>query len=144
MGIRVTSGLISLVAAGAGVGGAIANATLAIPMPVGNPPQGGVRMVIKRIAWWSGIGINAQLLIGYADRTLAGALFRQVLPTIAMLPNLNDEWQDPPLAGNTRQGFMIDTTATTGSLGDIYVECPTAGIGAAPANVFVVIEAEEL
>lgn len=142
MGKRVSSGLISLVAAAAGNGGAIASAVIAIPMPVGNPPQGPVNVVIKKIAWWSNFGLNAQLLIGYGDRTVAGSLFRQVFPTILMINGQPDHWDDPPIMGNSPEGFKIDLTAVTGTLGDIYVECPTAGIGAAPNNVFVVVEAE--
>ncbi|MDP2730326.1 MAG: hypothetical protein Q8O55_07580 [Dehalococcoidales bacterium] len=138
----VSTGLQSIIAVGAGVGGAIANAILAIPMPIGNPPQGMVKMVIKKIAWYSNMGVNATLLIGYGDRTIAGSLFRQVLPTITMINGFSGVWDDVPIAGNIREGFMIDMTAVTGTLGDIYIECPTVGIGAAPNNVFVTMDVE--
>lgn len=142
MGKLISSGLQSIVAVGAGVGGAIANAILAVPMPTGNPPQGGVRMVIRKISWYQNCGVNATLLIGYGDRTVAGSLFRQVLPTIIMINGIHDEWQNPPIAGNTSEGFMIDTTGVTGTLGDIYIESPTVGIGVAPNNAFVTLEVE--
>ncbi len=138
----ISTGLQSIVAVGGGIGGAIANAILAMPMPVGNPPQGMTKMVIKKIAWYHTMGVNATLLIGYGDRTVAGSLFRQVLPTIMMINGFHDVWDDVPLAGNTREGFMIDMTAVTGSLGDIYIECPTVGIGAAPNNVQVIMDVE--
>jgi len=138
----VSSGIQSIVAVGAGVGGAIANAILAFPMPIGNPPQGMVKMVIKRIAWYQNMGVNATLLVGYADRTIGGALFRQVLPTIQMINGSHDMWDNIPMAGNTHEGFMIDMTATTGTLGDIYIECPTAAIGVAPNNVQVIMDVE--
>ncbi len=144
MGQRISSGLRSLIAVGAGNGGAIANAVLAVEMPTGNPPQGAVRMVIRKIAWMNNIGINGTLLVGYADRTGGGALFRQVFPNIMMVNGIQDEWVDPPIMGNAREGFMIDTTLITGTLGDIYIECPTVGIGAVPNNVFVVVEVELL
>ncbi len=144
MGKMISSGLQSIVAVGAGNGGAITNAILAVVMPIGNPPQGPVKMVIRKIAWYNSIGINGTLLIGYGDRTLAGSVFRQVFPTIFMVNAITDEWVDPPIMGNTREGFMIDLTAVTGSLGDIYIECPTVGIGVVPNNVFVTLEVELL
>ncbi len=142
MGKRVSSGLLSIIAVGAGVGGAIANAYNAIPMPVGNPPQGGVKIVVKKLAWYHALGFGATLLIGYGDRTVAGSLFRQVFPTINMVSGQFGWWDDPPIMGNTPEGFMIDTTAVTGTLGNVLIESPTAGIGAAPNNVFVIVEAE--
>lgn len=142
MGKIISSGLRSLIAVGAGNGGAIGNAILAVEMPIGNPPQGAAKLVIRKIAWMNNIGVNGQLLLGYADRTGGGALFRQVFPNVMMVNGIQDEWQNPPIMGNTREGFMVDTTLITGSLGDIYVECTTAGIGAAPNNVFVIVEAE--
>lgn len=138
----ISTGLQSIVAQGAGVGGAIANAILAMPMPIGNPPQGMVKMVIKKIAWYSNFGVNGTLLIGYGDRTIGGSLFRQVLPSITMINGISGVWDDVPIAGNTREGFMIDMTATTGTLGDIYIECPQAAVGAAPNNVFVTMDVE--
>ncbi len=138
----VSTGLQSIVAVGAGVAGLVTNAILAMPMPVGNPPQGMVKMVIKKIAWFQNMGVNATLLIGYGDRTLAGSLFRQVLPTITMINGFSGVWDDVPIAGNTREGFAIDLTGVTGTLGDIYIECPTVGIGVAPNNVQVIMDVE--
>ena len=143
MGKRIQSGLLTLTALGAGNGGAITNATRAIAMPAGNPPQGAVRLVVRKVAWYNQIGINGILLIGYGDRTVVGSLFRQVYVPIRMVNDVDDVLEDPPLMGNTPEGFMIDTTAVTGTLGDIYVECTTAGIGAG-TPVFVVVEAEML
>lgn len=144
MGKLISSGLQSIVAVGAGNGGAIANAILAVPMPVGLPPQGAVKMVIRKISWYLGLGINATLLIGYGDRTVAGSLFRQVFPTILMVTGVHDEWRNPPIMGNTREGFMIDVTPVTGTLGDIYIESPTVGIAGVPNNAFVILEVELL
>jgi len=144
MGKIVSSGLQSIVAVGAGVGGAIANAILAYPMPVGSPPQGATRMVIRKVAWYQNCGVNATLLIGYGDRTVAGSLFRQVATTIVMINGATDVWDDPPIWGNTPEGFMIDLTAVTGTLGDIYIESPTVGVGAVPNNVFVTLDVELL
>jgi hypothetical protein len=142
MGKRVSSGLLTLTAVGAGNGGAITNAVRAIPMPTGNPPQGAVRLVVRKIAWYNQIGINGILLVGYGDRTVAGSLFRQVYVPITIVNGV-DDMLEPPIFGNTPEGFMIDTTAVTGTLGDIYVECTTVGIGVA-TPVFVVVEAEML
>jgi len=140
MGQIYSSGLLSLVAVGAGDGGAIANAIMAFQMPT--IPATGVKLIVRRVAWRNRIGINADLLIGYADRTVAGALFRLVFPRIRMVNGVADEWTDMPIMGNTREGFMIDTAAVTGSLGDIYVETDTAGVGAAPLNVEVTMDVE--
>ncbi len=112
-------------------------------MPVGNPPQGAVRLVIRKIAWRNRIGINGDLLIGFGDRTVAGSLFRQVFPRILMVNGVHDEWVAPPIMGNTREGFMVDTTAVTGTLGDIYVESDTVGIAGGTPVEFT-IEAEIL
>lgn len=144
MGKLISSGLQSIVAVGAGNGGAIANAILAVPMPVGLPPQGAVKMVIRKIAWHQVCGVNAILLIGYGDRTVVGSLFRQVGPPILMVNGVDDHWDNPPIMGNAREGFMIDVTPVTGTLGDIYIESPTVGIAGVPNNAFVILEVELL
>lgn len=138
MGVRISGPLVSLVAVGAGIGGAVANAGTAHILSTGK------RAVIKKIMWRSGGG-NRDLLIGYGDLTAAGSLFRQVLPNIQMLANIDGEMDESeiPNGGNTPEGFQADTTVPTGTSGNILVETDTAGVGAIPNNVQVRIEVEE-
>ena len=140
MGVRLSSGIISLVAISAGDGGAIANNVLSWNLSTGK------RAVLKKILWRNRTGGNGNLLVGYADRTVAGALFRQVLGSILMVNGVDGELreEDLPICGNSREGFVIDTTAVTGTIGDIYLGTDCAGVGAAPGNVQVVLEVEEV
>lgn len=141
MGVRLSSGLVSITAVGGGDGVALgvvgANPTAWTLSP-------GKRAVIKKIAWRNRIGVNANLLIGFGDRTVAGSIFRQVFPSILMVNGVIDELTEEaiPIMGNSREGFVADTTAVTGTTGAIIVETDGAA-GAAPADVQVIIEVEE-
>ncbi len=140
MGQRLTGGLVSLVAVGAGNGGAITNARQAWILSPGSPR----RAIIRKIMWRNRTVGDGNLLVGYADRTAGVNLFRQVLPSILMLAGFNDELTERqlPICGNTPQGFAIDLTAITGTVGDIWVETDCA-VAAAPNDVQVIIEVEE-
>lgn len=140
MGRRLSTGLISIVATGAGDGGAVTNAQTAWSL------SSGKRAIIRKIRWRNRSGANANLLIGYGDLTPAGSLFRQVFPSILMLAGTDGELTEDqiPIMGNSREGFAADTTAVTGTTGDILVETDAAGVGAAPNDVQVIMEIEEV
>lgn len=152
MGVRLSSGLVTITAVGGGnnvvLGAVAANPTAWTLSP-------GKRAVIKKVAWRNGIGVNANLLIGYGDRTVAGSVFRQVFPNILMVNGFDGELreEDLPIMGNGvgyagvggtggTEGFVADTTPVTGTTGAIIVETDGAA-GAYPANVQVIIEVEE-
>ena len=88
--------------------------------------------------------MNANLLIGYGDLTVAGSVFRQVMPSILMVNGVDGVLTEAeiPVVGNGPEGFAADTTPVTGSLGNIIIETDGAA-GAAPLDVQVVIEVEE-
>ena len=152
MGVRLSSGLVAITAVGAGNNanlGAVANNPTAWILSIGK------RAVIKKIMWRNGIGVNANLLIGYGDRTVAASVFRQVFPNILMVNGIDGELTEGeiPIMGNgvggtalvpggATQGFVADTTPVTGTVGNIIVETDGAA-GAYPANVQVIIELEE-
>lgn len=144
MGIIHSTGLLSIIATGAGVGGAIANAITAFTMPT----QHAAKLIPRRIRWRNRSGVAANLLIGYGDRTLAGSLFRQVFPSIWMLNGIDDELVDLPIMGNTPEGFMVDTRPTpavapfVGTLGNILIETDSALVAAAPGDVQVIMDIE--
>jgi len=139
MGVRISSGLQSIVAVGGGVGALVATGGI-----TAHPLSLNKRAVIKRIMWRNRIGVNANLLIGYGDLTVAGSLFRQVMPSILMVNGIDGELTEAeiPVVGNGPEGFVADTTPVTGSLGNIVIETDGAA-GAAPLDVQVVIEVEE-
>ena len=88
---------------------------------------------LLRVHWTNRNAAASALRIGYL--TLAAA-FVQVHPDIIMLAGFDDEVVFPwPGPGNTRYGFAADTTAITGSLGNIIIQCSVAG--AAPADIQV-------
>lgn len=97
----------------------------------------GKKAKIKKISWINRTVGNGFLRIGYL--TLAAA-FVPVLHDILMV-SLIDDWMEPPICGNDRDGFVADTTALTGTLGYIVAQATVAG--AAPADVQVVLEVEE-
>lgn len=138
MGVRISGPLISLEAIGAGIGGAVTNAGTAHTLSTGK------RAVIKKIVWLNRAA-TGRLLIGFGDRTVTGSLFRQTLPSILMLSGIDGEMGEDeiPNGGNTPEGFQTDTTAVTGTIGNILVETDAVGVGAAPVNVQVRIEVEE-
>ena len=137
MGVRTSSGLISIVAAGVV---APSNATTLWTLSAGK------RAVIRKIRWINRTVGLAFLRIGYDDRVAApgGPNFVQVLPDILMVNGVDDHMteEELPICGNMQEGFALDNTALTGSTGDIMAEASAAG--AAPADVQVEIEVEEL
>lgn len=137
MGVRLSSGLISIIAAGVV---APSNAsTLWLLSP-------GKRAIIKKIMWINRTGGGGFLRIGYDDRVapVAGPNFTQVLPDILMVAGVDGAMreEDLPICGNTREGFAVDTTANTGTVGNIMAESSVGG--AAPNDVMVEIEVEEI
>jgi len=100
----------------------------------------GRRAVIRKIRFHNRTGGNGVLRIGYT--TLAAA-FVQVLPDITMLNGLDDAWDEEhiPIGGNYPEGFAADTTAGTGTLGDIIIRSDVGG--AIPNDVQVTLEVEE-
>lgn len=139
MGVRITTGLQSIVAVGGGDGVAVGAAGI-----TAHTLSLGKRAVIKRIMWRNRIGVNANLLIGHGDLTVAGSVFRQVMPSILMVNGVDGVLTEAeiPVVGNGPEGFAADTTPVTGSLGNIIIETDGAA-GAAPLDVQVVIEVEE-
>ena len=139
MSVRMTGGLVRCVALGAGDGGAVANAVTAWVLSIGK------RAVIKKLLWRNQVGVNADLLVGYGDRTAAGSLFRQVLPIIRCVNGVDGELteEELPICGNSPEGFIADTTIPTGTVGNILVETTTDGVGAGtPLEVIVEVEEE--
>lgn len=143
MGDRLSSGLVSITAVGAGDGVVLG---VAAANPTAWTLSTGKRAIIKKIAWRNRAGANGNLLIGFGDRTVAGSIFRQVFPSILMLNGVDGEIGEEalPVMGNSREGFANDGTVTTGTTGNIIVETDIAGVGAAPGNVQVIIELEEV
>ena len=96
---------------------------------------------VKKIMAWNGQGANVDLVIGYDD---VGGVWVPCSPPFVCIPALDNEWAeaDIPIFGNTTEGFLIDTTLVTGFAGVIAARASAAG--AAPANVLVVVEFEEL
>lgn len=137
---RLSSGLISIEAVGGGNGvvlGAAANNPTAFTLPTGK------RAVIKKIWWRNRIGVNANLLIGFGDRTVAGSIFRLAGPRILMVNGIDGQLDENeiPIFGNSSQGFIADTTVPTGTTGAIILETDgAAGTEAAGTNVHVVLE----
>lgn len=99
------------------------------------------RAIIKKIRWHNRVPANGMLRVGYLN---PAAVFVQVLPDILMTAGVDDALNeaDIPIVGNGPEGFVADTTAGTGTTGDIYCESTVAG--AAGVNVHVVIEVEEI
>ena len=137
MGVRHTGRLVTLIAVGAGVAGVITNAGTAWILTAGRVA------VIRKIRWHNRSGLNGNLLVGFGDRTVAGSLFRQVLPNIWMINGIDDAIEEAflPIAGNSVNGFQVDTTAVTGSIGNILVESTYATIaGGTPVEVIIEVE----
>lgn len=143
MGVRVSGGLVRIVANCAGDGGAVANTQIAHILSALTP---GKRVRIKKIQWFNQTGNDCRLLVGFGDRTVAGSIFRQVLPRILCLNGIHDglEEGEIPARGNTPLGFQQDATVPTGSIGNILVGTDDGvGIGAAtPLEVIIEVEEE--
>lgn len=141
MGVRLSTGLVSLTAVGNGDGVAIgATGFTAWTLSTGK------RAIIRKIMWRNRTGGNGNLLVGYGDRTVAGSIFRQVMPSIFMVNGIDGELTEVeiPIVGNFIEGFKADTTAVTGTVGNIIVETDCAGVGAAPTDAQVLMEIEEI
>ena len=138
MGTRITGGLQSIIAAGGGDGVAVGlNAQILHTLSPGK------RAVLRRLMWRNRTPADVDLWIGYGDLTVAGSVFRQTVPTILAITGIDGELTEAelPINGNGPEGFSADTTAVTGSTGDILVEASAAG--AAPADVQIMAEVEE-
>lgn len=138
MGIRVSGGLVNAVAIGAD-GGAIANFVAAFTMPT----QEVKRLVIRKIMWRNRTGGNANLFVGYGDRTAVGSLFRRVMPLILMINGFDGELDELniPIAGNRNEGFVQDATIPTGTNGNIMVGTDAAAVGVGtPVEVTLEVE----
>ena len=92
-----------------------------------NPLAPGKKLRIKKLMW-NNIGANGFLRIGYLTNAVA-PVFVQCMPDIQMIagtPDILTE-NEIPICGNTKDGFVIDNTVTTGSLGNIVVQSTIAG-----------------
>ena len=98
------------------------------------------KAVIRKIMAMNRTGAACYLNIGYLNLS---ATFVPVMPPIYLPNNIDVELEEHniPQIGNTVDGFCADTTASTGTLGNIIIQC-TAG-AAAPNNVLVTAEIEE-
>lgn len=134
-GVRYSTGLVRIIALGAGDGGAVANAITLHTLDTGK------RAIIRRLRWRNRTGGGGNLLIGFGDRTGAGSLFRQVFPAIFMVNGIDDGLTEGelPVMGNTPEGFFNETTVPTGSNGNILIETDAAAVG---AGTPVEVEAE--
>lgn len=127
MGTRLTGGIVGLLVA--------ATSYTAWTLSLGK------RAVIRKIMWYNNTGGASVLEVGFLTNA-AVPVFTAVLPRILMV-NGNDG-QIPedqlPIAGNTPEGFQADTTANTGTLGNIIVQ---ATVGGALPTCTCIIEVEE-
>jgi len=102
-------------------------------LPTAITPRGPRTAIITKIMAYNP-GANATLQFGTLDRTVAGALFVQLLPILVAVGTWDNEWLEteiPPIefASNT-------TIGANGRVGDIYVLSSLA-------NVDIVIEVAE-
>jgi len=124
--VRFNTGMTTMVLNGAGDGVAIGANSYTLWTPGANKKLRIMKIMVNNLTL-----ANADLLVGYADLTGAGAVFRQVIPTILTLNGIDVEISeaDIPICGNVPDGFCADTTLVTGSLGAIVCECPTGAAG---------------
>ena len=137
MGTRITGNIQSITGVGGGDGAALANQVTLHTLSTGK------RAVIRKLMITNRTGGNVNVWIGYGDLTVAASVFRQTMPSIFMANGMDTELTEDqiPLNGNTPQGFAADTTAITGSNGNIIAEASNAA--AAPADVQIIAEVEE-
>lgn len=123
------------------VGGPLVSCVVAATSYVLHTLTIGKKAQIQKIMYCNRTAGASLLRIGYLT---LGAVFTQVLPDIYMVPTIDGELSalDIPLCGNAIDGFKSDTTAVTGTLGNIICQCSVAG--AAPADVQVKIEVLEI
>lgn len=125
-GVRLSSGLVSIVAA--------ATSTVLWILSAGK------KAVVKKLIVHNHQGAAVTLQIGHL--TLGGAFTPDVVDFYC-LAGIDNVWTEfeLPIFGNTREGFCADTTPVTGTLGNIIAQASAAG--ADPADVEVCIEVEE-
>ena len=126
--IRVTSRLVSIVAA----------ATSTVLWTISTDK----RAIVKKIWYNNRTGVNTQLRIGYID--VVAAAFQQCTPDILMVAGFDGQITEDelPIFGNTPEGFVADAAVAAGCTGVIVAQSVAAG--AAPLDVQVVIEVEEI
>ena len=88
---------------------------------------------IRKIMWYNGVGADSLLQIGY---TSLAAAFVQTIPNILCLAGFDGELTEADLPNYE---FRPDTTAGTGTLGDIIAQVTVCPAGA----ITVIIEVEE-
>ena len=137
MGVRITGNMQSIVGVGGGNNAALANQVTLHTLSTGK------RAVIRKLRWCNRTGANVNIWIGYGDLTVAASVFRQTMPDILAVNGVDGELTEEqiPLNGNMPQGFAADTTAITGSNGNILAEASNAA--ADPADVQIIAEVEE-
>lgn len=122
------------------IGGPLTSVTVAATTTLLHTLSTNKKAQIKKIMWNNRTGGNGVLRIGYLT---LGAVFTQVLPDIFMVNGIDGELteDDIPLCGNAADGFKADTTAVTGTLGNIVCQCSVGA--AAPTDVQVKVEVDE-
>lgn len=97
--------------------------------------------LIRKIICTNNQGAPIQLIFGYTN--LAAAWVQVSLPFIA-INALDNTWieDEIPVFGNYQTGWQVDTTALTGWAG--IIACRSSAAAAAPNNVLVQIELEEI
>jgi hypothetical protein len=99
------------------------------------------RGIVRKLHWINRTGGNGFLRVGYLS---LAAAFVQCSPDILMINNIDDGYGEddiPPWGNSEEGGFVANTTALTGTLGNIIIQCSVGG--AAPADVMVSAEIEE-
>lgn len=92
------------------------------------------------VRWYNRAGGPSLLSIGY---TTLGAAFVQVHPLILMLNGFDGEIVFPGIIGNTPYGFAADTTAGTGTLGNIIARASLAGAVATEVQIEGFVEEDD-
>lgn len=95
-------------------------------LPVATTPRGPRTAIITKILAYNNTGVNVTLQFGTLDRTVAGAIFVQLIPVLVAINTLDNEWTEagiPPIefASNT-------TVGANGRVGDIYVLASVAAV----------------
>lgn len=104
-------------------------------LPIATTPRGPKTAIITKILAYNATGGNVTLQFGTLDRTVAGAIFVQLLPILVAINALDNEWLEEELPSVE---FASNTTiGANGRTGDIYVL-------ASAAAVDIVIEVGEI
>jgi len=137
-GVKLSGTLQSIIGVGGGDGVALANQVTLWTTSIGK------RAIIRKIMATNRTPGPVWLWIGYGDLTVAASVFRQVLPSIRLINGFDTVLMETeiPIGGNMPEGFTADTTAVTGTNGNIIAESSAAA--AAPNDVQVKIEVEEI